>query len=291
MKRFGTLMLCCVSLYGAARGADYQPMLELGKEWRYTVHDCRRFTDVWYDDFEFKYRVDGVTEIDGKEYYIINEYADCPYEDDKMRLYGYMREDLEAREVYWRPVTESWYRHIGFNHEGEHAPDREHDGENLLYAFGNYDDGHIIRPETGYGHERKLVYAEIEANDGIHRGYMLEGDELYGCFEGLGLVRRPETVECMGYGDISDLFGFYPATTGGGEISPFLYAVVAPDGTEIFSIDKHRPGAGIDGVGADGAREQAPEYYNLQGMRVANPAPGTVCLRRQGASVTKVVIR
>lgn len=289
MKRFYLLMSLLISV-SVARGEDYVPMLELGKEWRYTVHDCRSFTDVWNDDYEFKYRVDGTTEIDGKEYFIINEYADCPYEEERMRLYGYMREDLEAKEVYWRRNPEAGYGHIGFWHEGYAVDDREHENENLLYAFGNYDDGHILRPDRTYGHERNLVYSEIEANDGKHRGYMQEGDELFGCFEGIGLVQRPETIKFMSYGQVIDLFGFYPVTTGGGAISPFLYAVVAPDGTEIFSIDKHRPGAGLEKVEASNAEEAPAEYYNLQGMRIFNPAKGTVCIRRQGGLVTKVII-
>lgn len=45
---------------------------------------------------------------------------------------------------------------------------------------------------------------------------------------------------------------------------------------------------GIEGVEAD---ENAPaEYYNLQGVRVANPENG-IFIRRQGAKVEKVYVK
>lgn len=46
---------------------------------------------------------------------------------------------------------------------------------------------------------------------------------------------------------------------------------------------------GIEGVEAEAAaNEAAPEYFNLQGIRVANPAPGNVYILRQGNTTTKV---
>lgn len=49
-------------------------------------------------------------------------------------------------------------------------------------------------------------------------------------------------------------------------------------------------GAGIDDVAAD--YSDAPvEYYNLQGVRVANPAPGMIVIRRQGNNVSKILVK
>lgn len=48
---------------------------------------------------------------------------------------------------------------------------------------------------------------------------------------------------------------------------------------------------GIEGVEIETeaeAGQAAPEYYNLQGIRVANPAPGNVYILRQGNTTTKV---
>lgn len=48
--------------------------------------------------------------------------------------------------------------------------------------------------------------------------------------------------------------------------------------------------AGVEGITADDS--DAPvEYYNLQGMRVANPAAGQVYIRRAGPKVTKEIAR
>ena len=51
------------------------------------------------------------------------------------------------------------------------------------------------------------------------------------------------------------------------------YDVIAADVTDV-EIDENAPA----------------EYYNLQGVRVANPTTG-LYIRRQGNSVSKVVIR
>lgn len=49
--------------------------------------------------------------------------------------------------------------------------------------------------------------------------------------------------------------------------------------------------AGIENVAADAADPAAPvEYYNLQGQRVMDPAPGTLLIRRQGSTATKVLL-
>lgn len=48
--------------------------------------------------------------------------------------------------------------------------------------------------------------------------------------------------------------------------------------------------AGVEGITADDS--DAPvEYYNLQGMRVVNPAAGQVYIRRAGSKVTKEIAR
>ena len=57
----------------------------------------------------------------------------------------------------------------------------------------------------------------------------------------------------------------------------------------IHSIEAYDPSTtGIDDVTVD---ENAPvEYYNLQGVRVENPANG-LYIRRQGNKATKVLVK
>lgn len=71
-----------------------------------------------------------------------------------------------------------------------------------------------------------------------------------------------------------------------------LYAYHTPTdtkGEEVkVNVKAYDPSTGIELVGADAAAEV--EYFNLQGIRVDNPAAG-IFIRRQGNKVSKVVIR
>lgn len=50
--------------------------------------------------------------------------------------------------------------------------------------------------------------------------------------------------------------------------------------------------AGVETVLGDNADENAPvEYYNLQGMKLNNPAAGQLVIRRQGSKVSKLIVR
>lgn len=55
-----------------------------------------------------------------------------------------------------------------------------------------------------------------------------------------------------------------------------------------FSIKFDLSLASINGVDAD---EATPVYYNMQGIRVANPEKGQILIRKAGSKVSKVVIR
>ena len=49
-----------------------------------------------------------------------------------------------------------------------------------------------------------------------------------------------------------------------------------------------KKGSGLESVAVD--NEAPVEFYNLQGVRVANPEAG-IYIRRQGSNVTKVYVR
>jgi len=87
------------------------------------------------------------------------------------------------------------------------------------------------------------------------------------------------------------------------------YTIKFPDGLSLWSYDTDfvspfvnytdvvirfnpdRLGA-INSVAVDVTGSEAPvEYFNLQGMRVSNPVAGTVVIRRQGAEVSKVLVK
>lgn len=48
--------------------------------------------------------------------------------------------------------------------------------------------------------------------------------------------------------------------------------------------------AGVDGIAADDVNAPV-EYFNLQGMRVDNPAAGQFVIKRQGSKVEKIIVR
>ena len=71
----------------------------------------------------------------------------------------------------------------------------------------------------------------------------------------------------------------------------YEYAVTAvyATGESALSAPVSISIAGVDSVEADGS--DAPvEYFNLQGIRVENPAPG-IYIRRQGTAVSKVIVK
>jgi hypothetical protein len=78
-----------------------------------------------------------------------------------------------------------------------------------------------------------------------------------------------------------------------GDGSALYYALVggygAYDSSNIWHADTlSKPGSSVANIAVD---ENAPvEYFNLQGVRVANPAKG-LFIRRQGNTTTKVLVK
>ena len=73
-------------------------------------------------------------------------------------------------------------------------------------------------------------------------------------------------------------------------------AWVAGEGVNSVSLKVSIPfdngTSGIDNVVVDAEDENAPvEYYNLQGVRIAEPAAGQIVIRRQGSKVEKLLVR
>lgn len=65
-----------------------------------------------------------------------------------------------------------------------------------------------------------------------------------------------------------------------------VVVTVYNDAPSLYVVD-FEESAGINDINAD---DNAPvEYYNLQGVKIANPAEGQVVIRRQGSKATKVV--
>lgn len=48
--------------------------------------------------------------------------------------------------------------------------------------------------------------------------------------------------------------------------------------------------AGVDSIAGNDANAPV-EYFNLQGIRISTPEPGTLCIRRQGSKSEKIIVR
>jgi hypothetical protein len=73
-------------------------------------------------------------------------------------------------------------------------------------------------------------------------------------------------------------------------MNPDLGALLYCDNT-IINLYEDEDNAGITNVIADDNSNAPVEYYNLQGVRVANPEAGQLVIRRQGKNVSKIVVR
>ncbi|MDE5989931.1 MAG: hypothetical protein K2H17_11115 [Duncaniella sp.] len=60
----------------------------------------------------------------------------------------------------------------------------------------------------------------------------------------------------------------------------------------VTTIPASADQSGIDSIVTDTVDENAPvEYYNLQGLRINEPAAGQIVIRRQGSKVSKILVR
>lgn len=59
----------------------------------------------------------------------------------------------------------------------------------------------------------------------------------------------------------------------------------------ILPFNVENPGAGINDVIADNDANAPVEFFNLQGMRINEPAAGQLVIRRQGKNVSKLIVK
>lgn len=59
----------------------------------------------------------------------------------------------------------------------------------------------------------------------------------------------------------------------------------------LYTAEYDKTLTGVDDVIADGTDGDEATYYNLQGVRIENPAAGTICIKVQGGKATKVIVK
>lgn len=199
---------------------DYRPMLEMGKTWEYNVVDYRiperAEPNIWR-----VLKIDGTTEIEGKDYYVMHCYlngSENPYCGVPV---GYLREDLNTRQVFFikdKDYNEDYIFEHPF-HDNRDWPE----GETELYCFGF--------PCRLLGNEKSENKNVIDfvAEDGIHKGYD------YGSWvmiEGFGLIPN----ESHRHGD---LFGVPVMLSGFQPYTSYLCYIKDGDGNVLFGIDEN----------------------------------------------------
>lgn len=91
-------------------------------------------------------------------------------------------------------------------------------------------------------------------------------------------------------GSVTGATTYYFYIPSGGVIS--FYTTKGPDTNKSDAISLSFTGAatGVEDIVADG-ENGAVEYFNMQGMRVVNPVAGSLLIKRQGNTVTKVLVK
>jgi len=137
-----------------------------------------------------------------------------------------------------------------------------------VYTFEAAEGGYYIKDALGRyliqtGNYNSFNLSETATNEGIFTVSLAS--------DGTATIVNTNVTKTMGYSEQFNSVGSYPSTDG--YVMPKLYT---------------KSQTGITDITAD---EDAPvEYYNLQGIRVANPENG-IYVRRQGNSVSKVYVK
>ena len=150
----------------------------------------------------------------------------------------------------------------------------------LLYDFAN-----INNPEQKW---KGKTYSDVNAGkitiDGVERNWYAignNGEEGY-IIEGIGYD---------GYGchmNAGDLMCQFPALVTGTDKLPIFNSFKNAEGKTIYSTgDAANAFNGVESIEAD---SNAPiEYYNLHGIKIANPQSG-IFIKKQGNRVSKVIV-
>lgn len=277
----------------------YTPMLEVGKEWRYTLwNDIVFEPDDPTDEGEMVIRIEDCKEIDGKKYYTMASYVNGIKDEEgreNNRLYS---ENCEEKKVY------SHYK----NSKGEIK-------SSLKYDFMNPLEGNTAIQIV----DSPVYPTTYEAFGKSYNAFECGDQKRYRLVEGLGFISSEKLenidyAQCMG----TILTGPTLGCTGYCTI-PKIYEIVNGAGEVIYSLPSARPGASAEMPGSDPESIEVTELaieirsskpigdvvvYTPAGTQVRNMhisdnrysipltdyAPGVYILRTNGSS-RKFIVR
>lgn len=263
---------------------DYIPLVVEGAKWECDFgifhHDIR---PDWFIPYTIE--IKGDTIIDNTKYkccvytfeestWIWEEYS--KHSPAETLTLAFIREDVKNRKVYAR-FNEKHYHNV-YNKIYEYrADDTYFHNDFLLYDFAD-----INNPEQkwkrGIDYDVRIHKITI---DGVERNCYTTGNHYI--------------IEGIGYDGFSyhmkagDLMGQNPAFVTGTDELPIFKAYKNAEGKTIYTTgDAANVFNGVEKIEAD---NNAPiEYYNLQGIKVANPQGG-VFIKVEGEKATKIHIK
>lgn len=224
---------------------DYYPFVEEGKTWKYIL----RNPGIPHEDYPEKkmvLKIEDKVEIDGVEYFKVNQYIG---DETGLKLDGtlrYLREDIENKQV------------ICLDNESCSTSDFDRSME--IYSYGNED---IL---YDFNNPDNMAYSEFLHN--LYPGAWNNESHDYKCLD--GSVKRAfdydgyhqMIVEGLGWLEVSqecdpDQSSGYPGDILGESLYlasnrprywPLLYEIADGDGTVLYSCEANRYNAGIGNV-------------------------------------------
>ncbi len=211
-------------LVNSNQALPYTPMLEVGKEWHYTIFPMRQW-DIKPDDRELILKIEECREIDGKKYYIFGDYENGVRDNsdlEDLEGYRFMVEDCDKRQVSLGIISE----------------DNEISRDIVTYDFSNLSNGWISNDE-------KLFGASPDVYEAFGKSYnaFRSGSGRVMLVEGLGIITAPEYESDLGTHYFGTLLeGPCLETTCLDCMRPKLYKVVDGAGETIYYLPNARPG-------------------------------------------------
>lgn len=244
MKHIFTLVALLGAAFSLIAAADYSPMLEAGKTWKYN-----RFYQQIYspgdDGTPYQYKLGEPVNVNDKQIYPLYT-KDIPDPEDTNYLVGYLWEDVEAKKVYQLPTN--------IINTGAAIPDAGF----LLYDFAEALNFEAIANGSlrGWGYANYVAPITYISLDNNERNAWAYGNGSLILAEGLGFVDSSkfrtfgENATINIYTEL--LWGLAAIPTGDGYTSA-LYEIVDGEGKMIYSLKEAYPHyrTGIAATGED----------------------------------------
>jgi len=160
----------------------------------------------------------------------------------------------------------------------------------MIYTLGNVDGTVDLTRATPQSIviSEKALQQYVNTENSVNNAYALDfnnGVEV----EKNGKTLRQFTLTPkagIAYGKDKDGNTYSPKNL---NVSLYQYPVVGTADVKFEATDNRVP-SGVEGVAVDADASAQAEYYNLQGVRVITPTPGSVYIVRRGGVVTKELV-